>query len=337
MYDSGNDAAPGLVACRVMVSHTIWERHRDRLEKLQRACPHVPVGGKVRKHPELAVAHVRRDVWGCLWHYPGMGLDGQVIAHPLDTWEKLSTWQAPLAAERVEAIKREAAERRSDGTSSWQADLEHGFLFLRLTYLRGFEQFMIDVAEEHPNLYELRDLVADYWYQITKAYLDCGVTHLNAGDDLGSQDRLLIAPQAWRKLIKPAYRRIFGLAREHCATVRLHTDGYVVDILPDLIETGITDLNPQDLVNGLDNLARLAKAQVHISLEIDEQHITAFGSPGQIRAHIKNCIRTLGSPLGGLDLDWTAYPGTPIERIEAVVRAMEAYHDLWVKRRSNPI
>jgi uroporphyrinogen-III decarboxylase len=259
-----------------------------------------------------------------------MGLDGQVIEHPLDSWEKFGKWRAPSAAERVEAIEKEAKER-PDEERPPHAGLEHGFLFLRLSYLRGFENFMIDVAEENPKLYELRDVVADYWYQITKAHLDCGATHVDAGDDLGLQDRLPIAPDSWRKLIKPAYSRIFGMARERGATVRLHTDGYVLDIIPDLIEIGVTDLNPQDLVNGLDNLVRLAKGKVHISLDIDRQSITAFGTPGEVEAHIEKCIRTLGSARGGLSLVWGVYPGTPIENIEAAVRAMEKHRDMWVE------
>ncbi len=201
---------------------------------------------------------------------------------------------------------------------------------MRLTYLRGFDNFMLDVGEENPKLYELRDVVANYWYEITKVHLDYGAKHVGAGDDLGMQDRLPISPDSWRKLIKPAYSRIFGMARESGATVRLHTDGYIVDIIPDLIETGVTDLNPQDLVNGLDNLAKLAKGKVHISLDIDRQRITVFGTSEEIDAHIQNCIRTLGSPEGGLSLGWGVYPGTPIENIETAARAMEKYYDIWV-------
>ena len=119
------------------------------------------------------------------------------------------------------------------------------------------------------------------------------------------------------------------LARDKGATVRLHSDGCIVDIIPDLIKTGVTDLNPQDLVNGLDNLAELAKGKIHISLEVDEQKITAFGTPEQIDRHILNCIQKLGSPEGGLSLHYTAYPGTPISGVESVVRAMRKYFDNW--------
>jgi uroporphyrinogen decarboxylase len=58
--------------------------------------------------------------------------------------------------------------------------------------------------------------------------------------------------------------------------------------------------------------------------------VTVFGTPEEIDAHIKSCIGTLGSPEGGLSLVWGVYPGTPIENIEAGVRAMERYRGMWV-------
>ena len=81
-----------------------------------------------------------------------------------------------------------------DGEIPSVVKLQHGFLFLRLTYLRGFENAMVDIAEEDHRLYELRDLVSEYWFNIAEAMLDKGATHLSAGDDLGLQDRLPISP-----------------------------------------------------------------------------------------------------------------------------------------------
>ncbi|HID12062.1 MAG TPA: hypothetical protein EYP17_12325 [Candidatus Latescibacteria bacterium] len=40
--------------------------------------------------------------------------------------------------------------------------------------------------------------------------------------------------------------------------------------------------NPQDLVNGLDNLKELAWGKVCIDLDIDRQKITTFGTPEEV-------------------------------------------------------
>lgn len=323
---------PAAVASYVGVHYAIWDRYPERLAGLQRECPHVSIGGAEGKNSPQVAEHKTRDIWGCLWHHPGGGIVGQVVEHPLDDWAKFKTWQPPSPDTAIAEIQKKAAERKdSDPNEAWHGSLDHNFVFLRLGDLRGFDNYMMDVADENPMLYELRDIVTDYWCRITKAYLDCGAVLVGAGDDLGMQDRLPISPSAWRKLVKPAYRKIFGLARERGAWFSLHTDGYIVEIIPDLIEIGVSQLNPQDMVNGLDNLARLAKGKVHIALDIDRQKLTFSGTPAQIDTHIQNCIRTLGSPQGGLDLVFGAYVGTPIENIEATLHAMEKYHAMWVK------
>ncbi|NOY82441.1 MAG: hypothetical protein GXP31_15695 [Kiritimatiellaeota bacterium] len=331
MSDEKQRGLDPVVRCGVGINFTIWERYETRLEKLRRECPHVPLGGKEGRNSPRAKEHKARDAWGCLWHFPGMGLDGQVVEHPLDSWDKLDAWRPPSPEPLIQAIRRDAEARKADGRPLAAAGLEHGFLFLRLSYLRGFENFMMDVADQDPRLFELRDTVTDYWRRIVQAHFELGATHLAGGDDLGLQERLPISPAAWRELVKPGFRRIFSVAREREGSVKFHTDGYIVDVIPDLIEVGVTDLNPQDLVNGLDNLARLAKGRVHISLDIDRQKITVFGTPAEVDAHIRVCIETLGSPQGGLSLVWGVYPGTPVENIEAGVRAMEKYRDLWCR------
>ena len=137
-----------------MISNTIWKNHSQRVEELVSSCPHVQIGGKTVKRPDRYVAHSERDEWGCLWAYPGNGLDGQVVEHPLVSWDKLPAWRPPSASDRLGAMCK-------DGEIPSVVKLQHGFLFLRLTYLRGFENAMVDIAEEDHRLYELRDLVSE--------------------------------------------------------------------------------------------------------------------------------------------------------------------------------
>jgi len=204
--------------------------------------------------------------------------------------------------------------------------VEHGFLYLRLQYLRGFENLMLDIAELRPELLELIDTVTDYWSEVVHRWLDIGVDVVQLADDLGHQTSLPMRPDTWRRLILPAYKRLIAPCRDQGVEVYLHTDGYILDIIPDLIDAGVTVLNTQDLVNGIGNLKRLAWGKAAIDLDIDRQDITAFGTPAQIDQHIATCVRTLGSPTGGLMMVFGAYPGTPAENVGAVIRAMQKYH-----------
>ena len=191
---------------------------------------------------------------------------------------------------------------------------------------------MLDIAEERPELDELIGIVEGYWFEVVKRWVELGVDVIGFGDDLGLQTALPISPEAWRRYIKPSYQRIFSYCRANGVHVSLHSDGYIVDIIPDLIECGVSILNPQDIVNGIDNLTRLAKGKVFLHLDIDRQKIMVFGKPEEIEAHIRTCITTLGSPQGGLSFIWYAFPPTPLENIEAGARAMDRYATYWGKR-----
>ncbi|MCD6407516.1 hypothetical protein J7L87_00495 [bacterium] len=318
----------GEVFCRVSIVYPVWEKYEKQLKEVKRKYPEIKIN--VAKNEERRKGNKIKDKWGCLWYYPLDYLDGQVIEHPLENWENLKDYKFPSPDEEIDwkKFEKELKEKKKKG-ELLSAGVEHGFLFLRLTYLRGFENFMIDVAEENPLLYQLRDKVCDYWFEVVKRYVSYGVEIIYFGDDLGLQNSLPISPTSWRKIIKPAYKKIFSYCRKNNTMVYLHTDGYIVDIIPDLIECGVSILNPQDLVNRIENLEKLAKGKVAIDLDIDRQKITVFGKREEIPQHILKCIKTLGSEKGGLSLIWGVYPGTPVKNIIATVEAMEKYRCYW--------
>ena len=55
---------------------------------------------------------------------------------------------------------------------------------------------------------------------------------------------LLFSPKVWRALIKPRLARLFAPFVEAGLPVILHSDGQIAAILPDLLEIGMTVLNP---------------------------------------------------------------------------------------------
>jgi uroporphyrinogen-III decarboxylase len=322
----------GVVPSIVAVNHALWQDHEDYLRTLVQQAPDVRVvaGGDSAR----AVANRRRDAWGCLWHFPGDYLDGQVIEHPLDDWADWSSYRPPDPEDYTDwaQARERIAEAKRQGRLA-VGGVEHGFLYLRLQYLRGFEGLMLDIGEAKPQLSELIEVVTDYWAEVVRRWLDAGVDIVQFADDLGHQHALPMRPETWRQVILPSYRRLFALCREADVEVYLHTDGYIVDIIPDLIDAGVTILNPQDLVNGIERLRDLTWGKVSLDLDIDRQSVTVFGTPEEIDDHIGRCVRTLGSPQGGLSLIYGAYPGTPAENVGAVMLAMQKHHTYWARGR----
>ena len=104
----------------------------------------------------------------------------------------------------------------------------------------------------------------------------------------------------------------------------MHTDGHIVPIIKDLIECGVSVLNPQIGANGLDNLVRECKGKVCVSLDLDRQSFPFWG-PAEIDAHVHEAVDKLGSPQGGLWLSAECGPDVPIDNIEAICQALEKY------------
>jgi len=311
-----------------------WHEMREELEEL---CLRHPVlfpdmqKGQTDFDACVRAPHERRwtDEWGCEWALEVDGFCGQVLGHPLEDWSALETWRPPEPPAMDEHKRREIEQRRARGEIT-SCETEHGFFFMRLYYLRGFENFMADVAAEDPRLDTLVEIVAGYWERALRPCLEMGVDLLNAADDLGTQTASMLGPRHFRRWLMPSYKRLFLPFRRAGAHVFMHHDGYVMDIMDEIIESGVSIVNPQDLVNGIDNLAREVKGRVCIRIDVDRQHVIPHGSPRDVRELIKEEVMKLGSPAGGLEMVVGIYPPTPLENVAALLDALEQYRTYWV-------
>jgi uroporphyrinogen decarboxylase len=325
----------GTIPCSAGIDQLAWDAglnsHRDRLAATAAKCPNVrfamPSGAGRTERQTLV------DRWGCTWLYNEVASDGQCVGSPLADWSGLSCWEMPDPDlyHDWNAARADIERRRCAGELTYMG-VEHGFLYLRLSYLRGFENMLADVGDPSDAFLDLLDRMTTFWVRVAERMADLQPDIASFPDDLGMQHSLPMSPRSWRKLLKPVYARVFAPLRAAGGTVHMHTDGYIVDIIPDLVECGVGILNPQDLVNGLDNLERLAKGRTTIELDIDRQSATAFGTPAEIRCHIAACAEQLGSPTGGLSMVYGGYGGTPVENVEAVLLGMQENHDRWVAR-----
>ncbi len=117
-------------------------------------------------------------------------------------------------------------------------------LFERAWTLRGFEQFFMDMAIDPEFTEALFDRIVDIQLALIHRYIDLGVAGGYFGDDYGAQKNLLFSPRMWRKYIKPRLAKLFAPFVERDMPILMHSDGQIQKILPDLVEIGLTTLNP---------------------------------------------------------------------------------------------
>jgi hypothetical protein len=321
----------------VHLSEATWYEHREALEEVVLKHPIIwPAyqAGSKSFDPPPPRDEPRKwtDEWGCTWQYEIEGLEGQVVGHPLDQWDELDSWRPPEWKPMSDNGRREIQQDKADGHVASRGIGWHGFLFLRLTYLRGFDNLMIDMANEDPRLDRLIKIIGDYHYNIARDLASTDIDVLDTADDLGTQTASIMGPAHFRRYLLPTYRRLFMPARQAGMHVFMHHDGYIMDIAEELLECGVSIVNPQDLVNGIDRIAEVFKGRAAIRLDVDRQNVTVFGSPGDCRELIKEEVLKLGSPAGGLEFVWGVYPPTPAANIDAVLSAMEEFRTYWVGR-----
>jgi uroporphyrinogen-III decarboxylase len=219
-------------------------------------------------------------------------------------------------------VERALHDAKRRGDLAVGGGLPHGFMYQRLTFLRGFENLMLDMGLDDPRLYQLIAMVEGYNTAVIDKHLDLGAERLSFGDDLGLSQSLPMSPTLWRKFIKPSYERMFGRCRERGTPIYLHTDGHIVEIIPDLIDVGVTILNPQFRSNGLEALKEVARGRVVLHQEVDAQ-LLPFATPSEIEAHVNEIFEALYLPEGGLMMLVEFAPDVPLENIEAALVALE--------------
>ncbi len=325
---------PQWIPCSVSLMPATWRRYGQALQEIVQRYPQLFSHyrqGTVEEYSTFGPAYREgeyfTDNWGCVWYNVQGGLEGQVVGHPLQDWSALAHWRPPdpmTTGDREpqdwEATRKRLEEARTAGRIA-AGGLPHGFLFMRLMYLRGMENLMLDLVTEPPELHRLIHILFEHNRALVRKWLELGVDVLTAGEDLGAQTQLLMNPVHFRKYFKPCYEALFSLVRQAGRHVYLHSDGHILEIVDDLIECGVTILNPQVRANTLDGLARTCKGRIAINLDLDRQ-LFPFATPQAIREHIEEAVAKLGSPEGGLMLHAECEPDVPLENIEAICQAL---------------
>lgn len=197
-------------------------------------------------------------------------------------------------------------------------------LFERAWSLRGFDEILIDLMDEPVWVEELLDRITDIQVRLAKRFVSLGVDGGYFGDDYGAQRSMLFSPNVWRTLFKPRLARMFAVFLDAGLPVILHSDGDIWDILPDLVEIGLTCLNPvQPEILEHARLYREFGSKLSFYGGISTQSVLPAGTPEQIRAATAACVRDLAPDGTGLILgpSHRMQSDIPVENVEIMLTA----------------
>jgi len=185
----------------------------------------------------------------------------------------------------------------------------------------GYEEFLMDMIS-YPEMCEyILDRICERNIKKAEAAARAGVDLLYTGDDVANQRTLMFSKDLWIKFFKTRWAKVYEAARSTKNDIQIwyHSDGNIMEIIPDLIEIGVTILNPvQPECMDPITIKKLYGDKIVIDGTIGTQTTMPFGSVDDVRSAIRTMKRELGYD-GALILAPTHVlePEVPIENILA--------------------
>ena len=195
--------------------------------------------------------------------------------------------------------------------------------------IRGFEETLADLALNPDIVETLFDRMTDLRVIQARQMAEAGVDVLRLGDDVSGQIGMLMSPAMWRRWFKPRLAKIITTAKAIKPDIHIfyHSDGDCQAIIPELVEIGVTVLNPIQP-------ECMDPAQIKIEFgdrlafwgAIGTQSTMPFGTPEKVRAVVKERIETVGKGGGFLIApSHILEPEVPWENVIAFIEAVQEF------------
>ena len=244
--------------------------------------------------------------FGIKYRMPEGGLYYDMVEHPLAnaSIEALEEypWPDPAKSMDLTGVREKARKLREEGKYLLVGDMIDTGIFEPCWYLRGFENFLVDLMTNRD--FALRLMEGMYRYQLERyslflqevgEYLDV----IFVGDDLATAESVIMSPKVYREIVKPFHREYFANLKKLAPQARLlyHSCGSIAPFVPDLMEVGVDILNPvQVSAQGMDT--RMLKEKFGKDLcfwgAVDTTFVLPRGTTEEVRQEVRRRIEELG-------------------------------------------
>jgi len=236
----------------------------------------------------------------------------ELESYPFETY---ANWRTDHMAEEV-------AERHGQGliaSAAVNGIYEAGW------QIRGYEPFLMDMATRPEWCETLMDKALERNLKVARAAAQAGVDVFRCGENIANQNGMTFGIERWRRLIKPRWAKVWALCREIKPDMLIyyHADGNIESIIDELIEIGVTLLNPiQPECLDVAGIAERYKDKILFDGGIGIQQVMPFGAPEDVRASVRERVGQFGRTLF-LAPSHTLEPEVPIENVEAFFEACD--------------
>ena len=256
--------------------------------------------------------------------------------HPLkgaDT-EEISNYPYPTVDEsKTDEFNKKVISLHERGLAS--------FGFMQMTvweaswYLRSMEELLIDMMTESEAATILFDKITEFACAKARAYAAAGLDILSLGDDIGTQNSLMLDVSLWEKWLQPRLKKVIMEARAIKPDILIfyHSCGYITPFIDMLIETGIDILNPiQPECMDFNEIHDQYGGRLSFWGTIGTQKLLPFGTKEEVKTisvqRLEKCGLEGGMVVGPTHM---VEPEVPWENIMAIREAAREFEKKWLK------
>ncbi len=268
------------------------------------------------------------DEWGVGWktiQYEtrfGKGIYTEPQSHPLEDYAAVDSYSTP-DPDRDSLYGNAEILLKNHGKSHFIVGVVKATIFESSWALRGLDKLMMDLVLDKELAARILDLPFQYHKAVAQRLVQMGVDMIWLGDDVGTQNGMMISPDTWREFLKPLMQEMISSLKSINPEVKIayHSDGNIVEIIPELIEIGLDVLNPIQ-PNCMDPVYLMEQFGDRLCFwgGVDQQQLMPFGTEDEIKAEVQKLKASLGKkggyimgPTHNLQLD------VPLENLFAMI------------------
>ena len=295
-------------------------------------------GGIEKNERDGRLWHDLKDEFGVVWSMPDdqkMYMD--ISHHPLAKAEidELDDYPFPdgLDTTRFTGVRDAALKMRNETPYAISTGIG-GVVYEYCWYMRGLEQWFIDMIENPGFCEALLDRTLKFWVDYHTGFMKAVgdiVDVVMIGDDLAGQGGALFSPDFYRRIVKPRQKQLVSHIKTFTnAKIWYHTCGGCTELIPELLDNGVDILNPvQVSAAGMD----AQELKKHFGKDVvfwgggcDSQHILPFATAEEVKANAKQYIEIF-KPGGGYVFNnvHNIQGGVPPENVIALFEAANDY------------
>ena len=154
-----------------------------------------------------------------------------------------------------------------------------------LCWALGFEDAMCWCLSDAGEIISLARKIMDFETARAKRFLDNGADAIMMADDIAFNHGLFLPPKQMEAIAYPLYEEAVANIKEHRnVPVFFHSDGYIMDALPSIVDCGFDGLHSIQPSAGMDinKVADLYGGRLCLMGNMDLDYLLTFGSPDEV-------------------------------------------------------